>query len=42
VTRVYLGGIKHTVPFIRWPQSQLFLALTNLLLASVADGAAVS
>jgi hypothetical protein len=40
VTRVYLGGIKHTVPFIRWPQSQLFLALTNLLLASVADGTA--
>jgi hypothetical protein len=42
VTRVYLGGIKHTVPFIRWPQSQLFLALTNLLLASVAEGMGVS
>jgi len=33
VTRVYFGGLRHTVPFLRWPQSQLFLALTNLLLA---------
>jgi hypothetical protein len=31
VTRVYLGGIRHTVPFLRWPQAQLFLALTNFL-----------
>jgi len=31
ITRTYYGGIKHTVPFMRWPQSQLFLALTNLL-----------
>ena len=31
VTRLYLGGIKHAVPFLRWPQSQLFYALTNLL-----------
>jgi hypothetical protein len=34
VTRVYRGGIKHKVPFLRWPQSQLFLSLTNLLLAA--------
>jgi len=34
VTRVYLGGFQHNVPFLRWPQSQLFLALTNLLLAA--------
>jgi hypothetical protein len=34
VTRVYRGGKKHTVPFLRWPQAQLFLALTNLLLAT--------
>ena len=34
VTRVYLGGIEHTLPFLRWPQSQLFLALTNLLVAA--------
>jgi hypothetical protein len=34
VTRVYLGGVRHTVPFLRWPQSQLFLALTNLLAAA--------
>jgi hypothetical protein len=33
VTRTYRGGIRHTVPFLRWPQSQLFLAVTNLLLA---------
>ena len=33
VTRVYRGGIKHSVPYLRWPQSQLFLALTNLLVA---------
>jgi hypothetical protein len=31
LTRIYLGGIGHRVPFLRWPQSQLFLALTNLL-----------
>jgi hypothetical protein len=36
VTRVYVGGIRHTFPFLRWPQSQLFLALTNLY-ASSAD-----
>jgi hypothetical protein len=33
VTRVYFGGIRHTVPFMRWPQSQIFHALTNLLRA---------
>ena len=32
-TRVFMGGWRHTVPFIRWPQSQLFYALTNLLIA---------
>jgi hypothetical protein len=42
VTRVYLGGIKHTVPFLRWPQAQLFLALTNLLVAEMAGGNTVS
>lgn len=31
ITRVYRGGISHKLPFLRWPQSQLFLALTNLL-----------
>jgi hypothetical protein len=30
-TRVFIGGLRHTFPFIRWPQSQLFYALTNLL-----------
>jgi len=33
LTRIYLGGIGHRAPFLRWPQSQLFLALTNLLAA---------
>lgn len=31
VTRVFIGGFKHRYPFIRWPQAQLFLALTNLM-----------
>ncbi|MES2474709.1 MAG: hypothetical protein V4640_02930 [Verrucomicrobiota bacterium] len=31
VTRVFRGGIRHTFPFLRWPQAQLFYALTNLL-----------
>jgi hypothetical protein len=39
VTRVYMGGIRHTVPFLRWPQSQLFLALSNFLLAAEAGSA---
>jgi hypothetical protein len=33
VTRVYSGGWRHTLPFLRWPQAQLFYALTNLLKA---------
>jgi hypothetical protein len=33
ITRTYVGGIRHRVPFIRWPQSQLFLSVTNLLAA---------
>jgi hypothetical protein len=40
VTRVYRGGIRHTVPFLRWPQSQMFLAITNLLLAQERSGVA--
>jgi len=38
VTRVYRGGFRHTTPFLRWPQSQLFLALTNLLAAGRGAG----
>lgn len=34
VTRIYRGGFRHSVPYLRWPQSQLFLALTNLLAAT--------
>lgn len=36
VTRIYRGGFRHSVPYLRWPQSQLFLALTNLLVAKLA------
>ena len=31
VTRVFRGGFHHCFPFLRWPQAQLFYALTNLL-----------
>jgi len=31
VTRVFRGGYRHRFPFLRWPQAQLFYALTNLL-----------
>lgn len=41
VTRIYRGGIKHSVPYLRWPQSQLFLALTNLLVAVEPAGETV-
>jgi len=30
VTRTFKFGFRHTFPFIRWPQAQLFYALTNL------------
>jgi hypothetical protein len=30
VTRVFRGGFRHRFPFLRWPQAQLFYALTNL------------
>lgn len=40
VTRVYRGGIRHTLPFLRWPQAQLFYSLTNVLLA--CDAAATA
>jgi glycosyltransferase involved in cell wall biosynthesis len=33
ITRIYRGGIPHRLPFLRWPQAQLFLAATNLLAA---------
>lgn len=41
VTRVYSGGWRHTFPFIRWPQSQLFFALTNLEIARVRSSGGV-
>jgi len=42
VTRIYIGGIRHTLPYLRWPQSQLFLALTNFLVASSKQNNPVS
>jgi hypothetical protein len=33
ITRIYRGGIRHTLPFLRWAQAQMFLALTNLLVS---------
>lgn len=29
-TRTFAFGKKHSLPFIRWPQAQIFLALSNL------------
>jgi hypothetical protein len=41
VTRTFRGGVRHTKAFLRWPQSQVFLAITNLLAAArVPPGAA--
>ena len=37
VTRVFRGGMRHKVPFLRWPQSQIFYALTNLLHAQTSE-----
>ena len=31
VTRVTSFGIRHTVPYLRWPQAQLIYSLTNLI-----------
>lgn len=37
VTRVFKKGFRHTFPFLRWPQAQLFYSLTNLQLALQQD-----
>jgi hypothetical protein len=29
ITKIFIGGYKHKYPFLRWPQAQLFYALTN-------------
>ena len=31
VTRVTSLGTKHKVPYLRWPQAQIFFALTSLM-----------
>ena len=31
ITRIYRGGRRHTQPYLRWPQAQVFYALTNVL-----------
>jgi hypothetical protein len=33
ITRRYIGGITHRLPFLRWPQAQLFYAVSNLLVS---------
>lgn len=33
LTRIYRGGRAHRVPFLRWPQAQMFYAMTNLFKA---------
>jgi hypothetical protein len=35
VTRTYFAGFKHRLPFLRWPQAQLFYAITNLLVSLI-------
>lgn len=30
VTREYVSGLRNTVPYLRWPQAPMFLALTSL------------
>ncbi len=40
VTRVFRGGIRHRFPFLRWPQAQLFYALTNLQISRSAGSTA--
>jgi hypothetical protein len=30
-TRIFKGGFDHTFPFLRWPQAQLYYAITNLI-----------
>lgn len=31
ITRVYKGGLRNNDPYLRWPQAQMFFALTTLL-----------
>ena len=31
ITREYIGGLKHTFPYLRWSQAQLFYAAASLL-----------
>lgn len=39
VTRVFRGGLRHTFPFLRWPQAQLFYGLTNLWKSGCSEAA---
>jgi hypothetical protein len=38
LTKIQMGGLRDTVPFIRWPQAQMFFALTSLLKSMTAGG----
>jgi hypothetical protein len=33
ITRIYRGGLRHKMPYLRWPQAQMFYALSKLLLS---------
>jgi len=37
ITRLNLVGLRNTVPYLRWPQAQMFYALTTLLKNMVND-----
>ncbi|MGP8201775.1 MAG: hypothetical protein ACLQU4_19980 [Limisphaerales bacterium] len=37
ITRIYRGGRRHTQPFLRWSQAQVFYALTNVLCAQAGN-----
>jgi len=38
ITRIYHGGLRHKMPFLRWPQAQMFYALSKLLLSEKERG----
>ena len=38
ITRAYRGGLRHTLPFLRWSQAQVFYSITNLLVATSNQG----
>jgi len=37
ITKVMIFGVKNKVPYLRWPQSQLFFAITSFLKSKKED-----